>query len=48
MPLKTASMLSSASIPIAERVSMVALPICGSRNVFFSTIDPGWTFGSPS
>jgi hypothetical protein len=44
LPLKSASMLSSASIPIAERVSTVALPICGNRNVSLSAIYPGLTF----
>ena len=41
LPPKTASMLSSASIPMAERVSTVALPICGNRNVFLSATYPG-------
>jgi hypothetical protein len=35
-PFSTASTLSRASMPIAVRVSIVALPICGNRNVFFS------------
>src|SRR5258706_8690442 len=34
-PFNTACTLSRASMPIAVRVSIVALPICGSRNVFF-------------
>jgi hypothetical protein len=37
LPANTASILSRASIPIATRVSTVALPICGNRNVFFSS-----------
>ena len=41
-------MLSSASIPIAVRVSIVAAPMCGSRNVFFNGRYPGFSFGSPS
>lgn len=40
-PASTASILSSASIPIAVRVSTVALPRCGSRNTFFSSRYPG-------
>src|ERR1017187_8781564 len=34
LPFRTASMLSRASMPIAKRVSTVALPKCGKRNVF--------------
>jgi hypothetical protein len=33
-------MLSSASTPIAVRVSIVAAPMCGSRNVFFKVDIP--------
>jgi hypothetical protein len=36
LPANTASILSKASIPMATRVSTVALPKCGNRNVFFS------------
>jgi hypothetical protein len=41
-------MLSSASKPMAVRVSIVAAPMCGSRNVFFNDRYPGFSFGSPS
>lgn len=37
LPLNTASILSRASIPIATRVSTVALPTCGNKNVFFNS-----------
>jgi hypothetical protein len=48
LPSRTESMLSRASMPIAKRVSTVALPICGNRNVFLSATYPGCSFGSPS
>ena len=35
-------------MPIAVRVSIVALPICGNRNAFFSETYSGLSFGSPS
>jgi hypothetical protein len=35
-------------MPIAVRVSIVALPTCGKRKVFFSETYPGLSFGSPS
>src|SRR5271170_6191108 len=35
-PCRTASMLSRASMPMAKRVSTVALPMWGNRNVFLS------------
>jgi hypothetical protein len=41
LPSRTASMLSRASMPIAKRVSTVALPMCGNRNVFLSATYPG-------
>jgi|HubBroStandDraft_2_1064218.scaffolds.fasta_scaffold325942_1 hypothetical protein len=41
-------MLSSASIPMAVRVSIVAALMCGSRNVFCSDRYHGFSFGSPS
>jgi hypothetical protein len=41
-------MLSSASMPMAVRVSIVAAPRCGSRNVFLIARYPGFSFGSPS
>ena len=42
LPSRTASMLSMASMPIAKRVSTVALPMCGNRNVFLEcNIHPG-------
>src|SRR3984885_16104075 len=48
LPSRTASTLSRASMPIAVRVSIVALPICGNRNVFFSETYSGLSLGSPS
>jgi hypothetical protein len=41
LPSRTESMLSRASMPIAKRVSTVALPTCGNRNVFLSATYPG-------
>jgi len=41
-------MLSSASLPMAVRVSMVARPLCGSRNVLFGDRYPGFSLSSPS
>jgi hypothetical protein len=41
LPSRTASMLSSASTPVAVLISIVAAPMCSSRNVFFSDRYPG-------
>ncbi len=45
-PAKKASRLSTASIPIAVRVSIVALPMCGSSVTFGSRSSASGTVGS--
>ena len=45
-PAKCASRLSTASIPIAVRVSSVALPMCGRSVTFGAASSAGGTVGS--